>query len=274
MHLNTPKLFIYAALPCEAKPVVEHFNLKKELTVQPFSVYRNKDICLTVTGVGKSAMAAGVAYTQALFPPVQPFFMLNLGVAGHKEYALGELYLMDKITDFDSQRSYYPSIFFSLPCLAGSIQTVSAPRLEYDSFQFFDMEASAFYETAARFCSSEFIFCLKVVSDNQHSSVENIQPKQVSQWIERHVGVLDLLLSRIEAHQEMLVCQSEPQLFEYCVQRYHFTVNERQQLRSLLGHWNLLTDNQIIEIDTSSLKSAKELLRWLSLKIQATDFYL
>ena len=145
MHSNTPKLFVYAALPCEAKPVVEYFNLKKELTVQPFAVYLNKDICLTVTGVGKSAMAAGVAYTQALFPPVQPFFMLNLGVAGHKEYALGELYLMDKITDFDSQRSYYPSIFFSLPCLAGSIQTVSAPRLEYDSFQFFDMEASAFY---------------------------------------------------------------------------------------------------------------------------------
>ena len=86
--------------------------------------------------------------------------------------------------------------------------------------------------------------------------------------------MLDLLLSRIEAHQEELVTQFEPRLFEYCVERYHFTVNERQQLRSLLGHWNLLTDNQIIEIDTSSLKSAKDILRWLSLKTQATDFYL
>ncbi len=273
MYLNTHKLFIYVALPCEAKSIVEHFNLKKELTVQPFSVYLNKDICLTVTGVGKSAMAAGVAYTQALFSSGEYCFMLNLGVAGHKEYALGELFLMDKITDFDSQRSYYPSQAFSLSCQAGSIQTVSKPQLEYDSLDFFDMEASAFYETAVRFCSSEFVFCLKIVSDNQCSSVENIQPKQVSQWIARHVEVLDLLLSRVEA-QAALVSQFEPQLFEYCIQRYHFTVNERQQLKSFLNQWNVLTGHQGIEIDISSLKSAKEILRWLNLKIQDIEFYL
>ena len=70
------------------------------------------------------------------------------------------------------------------------------------------------------------------------------------------------------------VNQSEPQLFEDCVQRYYVTVNERQQLKKLLSHWDLLTDHQGIEIDTSSLKSAKELLRWLNLKIQGVDFYL
>ncbi|MEI8208369.1 MAG: hypothetical protein D0528_04895 [Methylococcales bacterium] len=273
MHSNTPKLFVYAALPCEAKPVVEYFNLKKELTVQPFAVYLNKDICLTVTGIGKSAMAAGVAYTQALFSSDQPYFMLNLGIAGHQASALGELFLMDKITDVDNQRRYYPSQVFSLPCQKGSIQTVSKPQLAYDSLDFFDMEASAFYETAVRFCASEFIFCLKVVSDNQRSSVENIQPKQVSEGIARHLTVVDLLLSRIVAQTEW-VNQSEPQLFEDCVQRYYVTVNERQQLKKLLSHWDLLTDHQGIEIDTSSLKSAKELLRWLNLKIQGVDFYL
>ena len=273
MSSNTLKVFIYTALPCEAKPVVDHFNLKKELSIQPFAVYLGKDICLTVTGVGKSAMAAGVAYTQALFPSVRPFFMLNLGVAAHKEYALGDLYIMDKITDFDSQRSYYPSLFISLPYPAGSIQTVSTPQLDYDSLQFFDMEASAFYETAVRFCTSEFIFCLKIISDNQHSSVENIQPKLVSQWITKHVSVLDLLLSQIEAQGDS-GSQFEPRLFKYYVQRYHFTVNERQQLKSLLAHWNLLTDNRVIDFDTSSFKSAKELLRCLSFKIQAIDFYL
>jgi len=59
---NPPRIFIYAALPCEAKPLVEHFKLKKDTTIQPFAVYLNQDICLTVTGLGKSAMAAGVAY--------------------------------------------------------------------------------------------------------------------------------------------------------------------------------------------------------------------
>lgn len=71
MQANHHRIFIYAALPCEAKPLVQHFKLKKAFTVQPFAVYGNDEICLTVTGAGKSAMAAGVAYTQALFAAVE-----------------------------------------------------------------------------------------------------------------------------------------------------------------------------------------------------------
>ena len=86
MHQHKRKIFIYTALPCEAKPLVEHYNLKKDVTVQPFAVYLNHEICLTVTGLGKSAMAAGVAYTQALFAAVEYPVMLNMGIAGHKNH--------------------------------------------------------------------------------------------------------------------------------------------------------------------------------------------
>ncbi len=132
MHPNTHKIFIYTALPCEAKPLVEHFGLKKDVSVRPFAVYLSHDICLTVTGLGKSAMAAGVAYTQALFASVEHPVMLNIGIAGHKDHPLGGLFLIDKIIDVDSQKSYYPSLNVTPPCPTGSIQTSSKPQLNYD----------------------------------------------------------------------------------------------------------------------------------------------
>ena len=274
MREHTHKLFIYTALPCEAKPLVEHFKLKKDLTVQTFAVYVSRDICLTVTGLGKSAMAAGVAYTQALFAVEAPFFMLNLGVAGHQDAALGSLFLMDKITDAESLRSYYPSMVFSLPYARGELKTVSRPQLRYESATFFDMEASAFYETAVRFISSEFVFCLKVVSDNQHSSVENIQAPQVSKWIAEHVDDIESLLAKVTAYRVQEGQESDALLFDTLIQRYHFTVNERRQLKNHLEHWAVVTDHQPLELDESVLTSAKEVLNWLASKNQGVAFNL
>ena len=129
MPQNPPRIFIYAALPCEAKPLVEHFGLKKSTSIQPFAVYVKESICLTVTGIGKSAMAAGVAYTQALFSGVEHPVLVNIGIAGHKHHALGSLFLIDKITDFDSMRSYYPPLIFTPPCPTSPIQTVSSLKI-------------------------------------------------------------------------------------------------------------------------------------------------
>ena len=273
MHQYAHKIFIYTALPCEAKPLVEHFDLKKDVSVQPFAVYVNHDICLTVTGLGKSAMAAGVAYTQALFAKVEHPVILNIGIAGHKDHLLGDLFLIDKIIDIDSQKSYYPSLIFTPPCPTGSIQTSSKPQLNYESAHLCDMEASAFYETAVRFSSSEFILCLKVISDNQLSTVENIQPKQVSALIAAHLATVESLLSRT-ATQAELITTPDPRLFEHLIQRYRFTVNERMQLKNQLSRWNVVTNHQSLDFDETGLRSAKDVLHWLDQRINNTDFYL
>ena len=84
-----PDVFIYTALPCEAKPLVAHLRLKKEIGIQPFAVYCNDKLCLTITGLGKNAMAAGVAYTQALYAGIENPILINLGVAGHQSRTIG-----------------------------------------------------------------------------------------------------------------------------------------------------------------------------------------
>lgn len=273
MQQNTPRIFIYAALPCEAKPLVEHFGLKKATTIQPFAVYLNHDICLTVTGLGKSAIAAGVAYSQALFACVEHPVLINIGIAGHKLHAVGSLFLIDKITDFDSRKSYYPPLVFTPPCPTASIQTVSRPQLTYDLQHLCDMEASAFYETAVRFSSGELIHCLKVISDNESSPVENIQPKQVSALIAAHVAAIETLLTEL-SRLATLITAPEPRLFEQLIQRYHFTVSEQGQLKNQLSRWAALTNAQVPEFDKDLLPKGKDVLLWLDQQINRIEFTL
>jgi adenosylhomocysteine nucleosidase len=160
------KTFIYTALPCEAKPLIEYFQLKKQLSIQLFAVYAHNDLCLTVTGLGKTAMAAAIAYTQALFTAVEHPVLINIGIAGHKNYVLGNLYSVHKIIDVDSHKNYYPPLISKALCPSSSIRTSSTAQLNYDHNDLCDMEASAFYETAIRFTSSELSQCL-IISPTQ-----------------------------------------------------------------------------------------------------------
>ncbi|HEY8097789.1 MAG TPA: hypothetical protein VIE65_17120 [Methylobacter sp.] len=273
MQPNPPRIFIYAALPCEAKPLVEHFKLKKDTTIQPFAVYLNQDICLTVTGLGKSAMAAGVAYSQALFGSAEHQVLVNIGIAGHKHHAVGSLFLIDKITDVDSQKSYYPPLVFTPPCATANIQTVSRPQLVYDREHLCDMEASAFYETAVRFSTGELIHCLKVISDNESSPAENIQPKQVAVLIAAHIAGIETLLAKL-SRLATLITAPELRLFEELTQRYHFTVSEQGQLKNQLSRWAVLTDTQVPEFNETQLHKGKDVLSWLDQQINEIEFCL
>ncbi|MBC8377593.1 MAG: hypothetical protein H8E62_00305 [Planctomycetes bacterium] len=273
MQQNPPRIFIYAALPCEAKPLVEHFSLKKDTTVQPFAVYLNNEMCLTVTGLGKSAMAAGVAYTQALFAGNSHPVLVNIGIAGHKDHAVGSLFLIDKITDFDSRKSHYPPLVFTPPCPTANIQTASRPQLVYERGHLFDMEASAFYETAVRFSTGELIHCLKIISDNELSPAENIHPKQVVALIAKHVVTIENLLTELSRLAKLIIA-AEPKLFAQLIQRYHFTVSEQGQLKNQLSRWEALTQAPIPEFDQTSFHKGKDVLFWLDQQINKIEFSL
>ena len=96
---NQQRVFIYTALPCEAKALISRLQLKKNLHIRPFAIYTNAEICLTVTGPGKCAMAAGVAYSQAIFSNIAHPVLLNVGIAGHYDSSLGQMFIAEKISD-------------------------------------------------------------------------------------------------------------------------------------------------------------------------------
>ncbi len=259
-----PDSFIFIALECEAKPLLAHYNLKKDSKNHPFSIYKNKGMILCVTGIGKIAMAGGVAYTMALFPYAENPVLLNLGIAGHKTRTIGQLVTAIKIIDVDTDKKYYPSLIANNISESSVLHTVSRPCETYVLDNLYDMEASAFYEIAIKFSSIEFIQCIKVISDNEDVSIKNIHAKLVTQWISEQISLISVLIENLLTLRETLI---KIELDEYAeiISQWHFTVSSKLKLKNLLTRWKVLTSNASFNYSNDNLKNAKEIL----LKLEA-----
>ncbi len=268
-----PTIFIFCALPCEAKPLIEFYKLKKDTSIQSFSIFRNDDMALTVTGVGKTAMAGGVAYSQALFPENQNPVLVNIGIAGHQDHAVGSLFLVDKITDNDTGKRYYPPLIFTPFCPTTNLTSFAKPRLTYPESALCDMEASAFYETATRFSSGELIQCLKIVSDNSSSPAPNIQPKQVTTLISEQLPTISGLWNELTTLADVLKPEEHKELNQLLSQ-YHFSANEKIQLKKLLSRWRLIEGDTSVKFASGSARTAKEYLTLLDASLNKAEFYL
>jgi len=263
--------YFFAALECEAKPLIGHFKLKKETSVSAFSIYRGENITLTVTGLGKAAMAAGIGYSLALYPAEGLPVIFNIGIAGHKEHDLGALFAAEKIIDQDTGRNFYPQLVSSPPCITQVITTVSQPQLSYPEDTLYEMEASAFYETAVRFTSSELIQCFKVISDNQENSSTQIKPAQVSQWIKEHVITIGEYKHQLMSDTRLSVAADISE-YSKLTEQWRFSSNEKIQRQSLLNKYALLTNHQALSISVLGATTGKEFLKLLRHEIDSYAF--
>jgi nucleoside phosphorylase len=264
--INTPNLFIYTALECEAKPLIKQFELKKENFNSPFPIYKNDSIVLTISGVGKVAMAGAVAYSQAIFQPQFSPVLINIGIAGHKFEPIGEILLASKIVDKDSDKRFYPQLIRTNLSKTSEVQTSSKPCTEYSASYMNDMEASAFYETSVRFSSNELIHSIKVISDNEQSAIESINAKKVSQLISNQLTQIEQLLNHWVLLQKSVI-PSELKEFNLILQQWNFTVSGKIRLKSLLSRWQMLSAEPWLANNQAKLKSSKDVLKKLEIDI-------
>jgi len=270
MNQKSANVFIFAALECEAKALINQFKLKKENTSHPFSVYKNENIVLTVTGVGKVSMASGVAYVMAGFSRIEMPIMLNIGIAGHKTEALGNLLVASKVVDKDSKKVFYPPLIGSKWPVASEITSTTLPNTDYSDNCLNDMEASAFYETAVRFSNSELIHCLKVVSDNEESAIEGINAKVVVEWINVHVDKIEQIIKSLKQLREAVI-PCELQEYTKIVNQWHFTVSGKVRLKALLRRWSVLSSEQWLINEGAGYENGKDILRKLAVDIDKMD---
>ncbi len=267
------QVFIFTALECEAKPLVNFFSLKKESENQHFSIYKNEQIILTVTGIGKIAMAGALAYSSAIYLGQTFPIILNIGIAGHKTQAIGALNLVIKIIDADSGKHYYPQLIGNSWPETNQIITTSIPSTEYKSDCLHDMEASAFYEMALRFSTNELVHCIKVVSDNENSSIDQIKPKYVIEWIANHTNQIDYIIKHLVKLRES-IAPIELEEYEDIIKKWHFTMSGSIRLQSLLKRWKILTNDNWQSTNKNIFNNSKEVLRQLEADINRLEFFL
>ncbi len=264
-------LNIVVALACEAKPIRRFFSLQRSATGQSFPVYQNDEMRLIISGVGKVNAAAAVAYLQALGNESSGKW-LNIGVAGYADLDVGELILINRITDKTTGENWYPPIVYKHTCRTGALITVDAPQTDYQGETAFDMEASGYYPTATRFASGELVQCIKVISDNRQQTIESINASRIERLIADNMDNIDKLASALNGLHNSLP-DVENDTFAALIGAWHFTATQRHQLNDLLKACHArgvdVSMETVKDFNRASV-SASDVLTCISRKLEVT----
>jgi nucleoside phosphorylase len=270
-----PNSFVFCALACEAKPLIKAWRLKKlSSSPHPVAIYINEQKVVVVTGIGKIAMAGAIGYVMALFANPDMPILLNLGIAGHKTLAVGDICLGEKISDSETGRSFYPPLTVIPPCNTGAIITHSKAHTAYNDDNIRDMEAVGFYEIAVKFSTSELIQVIKIISDNAQSPIDKINESAVETWINDKVAIVEALLNDLMRLRQPSVSDDPTEhLFKTLSTRFHFTAANASKLKALLQRWQLLKGSELDYADVS-IRSASELLSWMEQELDGSALWL
>jgi len=264
-------IFITCALHCEAKPIIEKYQLVLDRDAR-FPLFNKNEITLIVTGIGKILMATAMSYAFARYHEPENSAWLNVGIAGKKESILGDCFNINKITEQVSKLNWYPVRMPELSDLkVCSLITSDQPEKNYSALSAHDMEASAFMMTAIRFTTIERVQVVKIISDTNENCIDDIEKKLVTQWVSTNITtisktVAELLRASSTGNDEL----DESKDIQYCLNKWHFSAYQKKSLSRLLQQWRTL--NKCAELHLfSELKNGKQVILALEEEISNTE---
>ena len=192
-------LYIFTAIYCEAEPLIKRYDLSPDAGY-PFGGFVSSDgrIRLILTGVGKTGAAAAVAHSCARYRISSDDILINIGTCGGGTARTGA-YLINKVIDGDSGRTFYPDMLYSTSLGESAITTVSfvatPDDTAADELMLWDMEASGFCDAARLFVPPHRIVLIKAVSDNGSDSKKDLDGELLNSAVSRN---LDDIAAAIE----------------------------------------------------------------------------
>lgn len=230
---------IVVALAVEAQPIVQALGLKADPQQQPFRSFFGNNCYLVVSGIGKVMAGAACGWigarVLAASKGIDPTICwINAGICGHASVDVGSVVSANAISDQASQRRFYPPNIHK-SCPGTEIVTVDQPERGYTEDCGFDMEASAFWQIATRFSTSELCAVLKVVSDGPDDALESLDRARIRQLSTELVMPVQQTLHGLTTLAQPLKLSSQLQRLsaELCA-RCHFTATRQRQLRKTL----------------------------------------
>ena len=103
------KINIVVAMKREALPLINYWNLK--LNSKKFYSNKKKGINLIISGIGKKKSEKATVYLAE--KTNENSFFLIIGIAGHKDFKLGEIILVSKVTDNKTKYNWCKSRYWT-----------------------------------------------------------------------------------------------------------------------------------------------------------------
>lgn len=164
-------IFICTATYFEGESFIKKLSLKKDINITKFQVFKNNDITLIITGVGKIKATSALVHTFSIYNTQSPSLLINFGICGasNKKLPIGTTYLCNKLIDNSSKKTYYTDIIYNTPFEEACIETydtiINVP-IDYEiTGDLIDMEAVGVYEGGSLFLHTHEIFIIKLISD-------------------------------------------------------------------------------------------------------------
>ena len=191
---------LLTALKAESQPLIDNFDLKKDLSF-PFPVFKRDDLYLIGIGVGKRKIKDRIdAFYQSFNHEIVQF--INVGIAGgnHSSTKIGACYLLHKIKDETTGKTYYPDILikhnFEEKALVTVENVISDGEGAYKWLV--DMEASEIFNVCSSLVPVHRLAFLKIVSDYMNLEFEEIIAQPISNLIALYLDSIELFLSQLE----------------------------------------------------------------------------
>ena len=178
-------VFICTALHKEANPFIKFYNLKKDLNSNKFQIFKNDTITLIISGSGKIKASVAITYLICNYKFSSSDILINIGICGaknNKDTNIGDIFLINKIFDFDEKRTYYPDLILNNNFKESSIETHSRVVTSSENIEnnLVDMESSSIYVSSSTFLNQHQIIFIKIISDflnniqNLNINIENL----------------------------------------------------------------------------------------------------
>ena len=189
--IKKKEINIVVAMKREALPLINYWKLKENS--KKFYSNKKKGINLIISGIGKKKSEKATMYLAK--KTRNNVFFLNIGIAGHKDFKLGEIVLVSKVTDNKTKYNWYPSLLWETKIKTSPLVTIGFPKIRYKPNLLYDMEASGFFLGARKFVGPERAQCIKIISDNKKSSILNISSKKIEDWIKSKIIIINKLIN-------------------------------------------------------------------------------
>lgn len=259
------------ALKQEAQPIIEYYKMKLLEGNNIFPIYKNYDQShwLIISGIGRDNSASATSYLYEKSNSSKYTSWINIGIAGGGKGNYGDICLVDKIVNNSDSKTNYPDVIKKSNFTRMELLTTDIPITDYKSKELIDMEGSAFFNIASKFCSKELIGIIKVISDGPLNDIKKLNKSKIFDLINSNlISILEIV-----AHYEKLSKNekkriTKPDLFFQICEKWHFTVTQKYQLEYLVRRINNFEVNDNIMYFLKDSKNSKSVINVITNKIK------
>ena len=219
----------------EAKDFITFYKMKIQKKFNLFPIYcdKLKNNWLVISGTKKLFPSFAAVYLNNCSNSKSNSSWINFGFGYKKGNNVSKILVIDKVTDFFSKKTLYPSTVGLTFLQRGEIFAVN--NYKKNNFYFQDFDSYDFYKTTSKFGNKELIAILKIELNEKKFSNKDFKKKSIKNNFDKILRI-EKVLKKFSKLESILI--NYPKYYNEIIKLYYFTTTQKNYLIKLLRKWN------------------------------------